>query len=214
MEPISVENLKIGTEYIIEVTALEEYRQLQINAGENPDWNSFTFGEYLGKEIVDNPDYLPEDDEDYRVELFVIKGADNIKIKHGMSVLRFMRPKNFDPWGRNIVMDNVVHWINDRKWRPKRQRELEIPEDSAKELLSFYEKKNTETLAMSDVFNQSYGVNAPHIAKMITSYNSGGKNKKKHKQLNKKKYTKKNKKNTKNTKKRVNNRHNKKTKSK
>ena len=147
MEPVSVENLIIGREYLIEVQKLEEDRQLLINAGQKPAWNSFTFGEYLGKEIQYLPE-IPKDDKNYFKYFFVINnfyGSHNekrIEIKNEMQMLQFRRPKKFDPRGRNIVMDNVIDWINDGTWRPSGKRELEMPVDAAKEYLRFYEKKN------------------------------------------------------------------------
>ena len=101
-----------------------------------------------------------------------IRTIDKIeKIKNGTVLLKFIRPETFDPWGRNILLDNVTQFTIQRKWRPSRSRFLEIPDYIANQYLEFYEKVNTEERVLDTIFKQ-FGIYQPELSYMITNHNN------------------------------------------
>ena len=174
---IDKNNLRIGIEYRIEVS----------RPGDTIISNGLTFGTYLGKsvfedennsidDIEDFDNYQEYDEFDNRNEyLFIIHNSKKTTnkleiITNGTTLLKFMRPESFDPWGKKIVLDNVTNFTIQRKWRPSRSRYLEIPDYIAQEYLKFYEKVDTEERALDSIFKQ-FGIYQPQLSYMITSYN-------------------------------------------
>lgn len=187
---INNNNLSIGIEYRIEVPGHRPGDTIS---------NGLTFGTYLGKSVFEDENNSIDDIEDFedfdnyqeydefdnRNEYLFIINNDNDnntntntkieKIKHGTTLLKFIRPESFNPWGKNIVLDNVTNFLIQRKWRPSRSRYLEIPDYIAQEYLQFYEKVDTEERALDSIFKQ-FGVYQPQLSYMITSYNKKIKN--------------------------------------
>jgi hypothetical protein len=164
--PVPIDQLVIGQDYMIEVPKVTALRNLLLERGKNPTFSGITIAKYLGKKVHIIEPFINEEGEEDEYEYFVINNyydsdnklsSDNeklIQLKNEDVMLKFIRPPTYNPYGENILLDNAIDYISDRKWRLSRSHNLEIPEEAAKEDLVFYRKVDSTKRALVNLFNE------------------------------------------------------------
>ena len=186
MPSIPVDRLKVGEMYTIEVPRITAARTYLLAAGKPAEcdrqkFSGITFGKYLGSTVKiienENPGYIENDDDPYGD-----KGSDwferyfsirnffgpignnynefrdkDVYLIGKVTFLRFMRPSNFDPWYKNVLLDNVRSWQKSRKWRSGRCHQINIPREIAIEDMLFYKRVDTVERALCDIFQHFCG---------------------------------------------------------
>jgi len=179
MEDIPINKLKKGVDYHIEV----------IGGVDSPTYRGVTRGKYLGNSFneyiessEDDDEYIETNDMDDgpSQELFVINkyfpdnGIKSFRYNKYTELLNFIRPVNFNKWGNNITIDNVSHFTHARKWRPSRDRNIEIPIDIAKEYLKFYELVSSQKKSIKSVIKAKLNLDEDTTDLLSDKIASGG----------------------------------------
>ena len=185
MPSIPVDRLRVGEMYTIEVPRVTAARTYLLAAGKPAEcdrqkFSGITFGKYLGTimEIIENEDPGDiENDEDpygyytdwseiyFSIRNFFGPIDDNyngprdknVHLLGEVTFLRFMRPSNFDPWHRNVLLENVSSWQKSRKWRSGRCHPINIPREIAIEDMLFYKRVDTVERVLCDIFQHFCG---------------------------------------------------------
>jgi len=183
---IPIDRLKVGEIYTIEVPRVTAVRNSLIAAGKpvecgNQKFSGITFGKYMGTivEIIENedPGYIENDEDpygyytDWSEIYFSIRNFfgpiddnynglrdKNVQLLGEITFLRFMRPFNFDPWHRNVLLENVSSWQKSRKWRSGRCHPINIPLEIAINDMVFYKRVDTVERALCDIFQHFCGL--------------------------------------------------------
>lgn len=187
---ISINRLKVGEIYTIEVPRVTAVRHALIAAGKlakcgGKKFSGITVGRYLGYtvETIENEDPGDiENDEDEDEDPYGDEGSDwskiyfsihnffgpiddnydgphdkNVHLLGEVTFLQFIRPSNFDPWHRNVLLENVTSWQKSRKWRSSRCHQIDIPREIAIEDMVFYKRVDNVERALCCIFQHFYG---------------------------------------------------------
>lgn len=185
MPSIPVDRLRVGEMYTIEVPRVTAVRTSLLAAGKPAEcdrqkFSGITFGKYLGTimESIENedPGDIENDDDpygdytDWSKIYFVISNFfgpidnnyneprdKNVHLLGEVTFLRFMRPSNFDPWHKNVLLKNVSSGQKSRKWRSDRCHPINIPREIAMEDMLFYKRVDTVERALCDIFQHFCG---------------------------------------------------------
>lgn len=199
MPRIPIDSFEVGVMYTIEVPSVTASKENLKAAGLPAEcggkkFSGITFGRYMGliNETIENEDPGEDENDD---DPYGEEGSDwpeiyfsihnffgpvddnyygprdkNVHLLGPVTFLKFMRPPNFDPWYRNVLLENVTSWQKSRKWRSGRCHPINIPLEIAINDMVFYKRVNTVERALCDIFQHFCGLYNLDVVREIISH--------------------------------------------